>query len=655
MTTSGSIRRGEAVALAALVVLLLALNITPITNNDLFLQLKTGETILTTGHVPRVDDYSALARGRPFIAHEWLTSVLFQLVQAAFGWNGLIALKVLTAIAVAGLLYAAARLLGAPPPIAVPALAFVMILAAWRFMERPHVLTYLNTAAFLLLLARRRSGRPTPLWIFVPIQIAWANLHGGFILGPAIVALAAAGAACDRMSAPAGSRGAPGREARSLAVLSSILLAACVVNPYGPRLLRLPFDLAGSSFMGEIYEWIPPLLTIDFPSASISLSPFASTYMAGAYVAWMILGALSHGLALLAWRREGRTPPGGAFPILLFVFLLCLSLRMNRCVADFALATFPGVAAQGSASLPGWIRQLSIDPAALPSGKPAAVLYSATGVILLLATWFALAGYPIAPSQIRPPGLGIGRNVPVGAADYLSDIGLRGNVFNTYASGAYLVYRLYPGIRVTMDSRNEVYGEDLYRLYARTLTDSDALEDLLGRLRAAAVVLEWPGQGMMTAAATVHRAKSWRPVFFDDVAVIYLRGEAPWAAVAERDGYALLDPALYRGGAIRRENAARALAEAERALSRRRSYIARVMRVDALFGLGRDADARQEIDRILAEKPSLTHVYTNLAWIHLARGERGEAADCFRKALALQPDSPVALQGLSLAQQAGSR
>jgi len=157
----------------------------------------------------------------------------------------------------------------------------------------------------------------------------------------------------------------------------------------------------------------------------------------------------------------------------------------------------------------------------------------------------------------------------------------------------------------------------------------------------------------MTAAATVHRVKDWRPVFFDDVAVIYLRGEAPWTAVAARDGYALLDPALYRGGAIRRENAARALAEAERALTRRRSYIARVMRVDALFGLGRDAEALQEIDRILAEKPSHAHVYTNLAWIRMARGERGEAAACFRKALALQPDSPVALQGLSLAQQAG--
>jgi tetratricopeptide (TPR) repeat protein len=642
------------VALATLAILLLVLNITPITNNDLFLHLKAGDTILTTGSVPRVDDYSALARGRPFIAHEWLASVLFRLVQLAFGWNGLIVLKALTAIMVAGLLYAASRLLGATPPIAVPALAFVMILSAWRFMERPHILTYLNVAVFLLLLARRRSGRRTPLWIFVPIQILWANLHGGFILGPAIVALAATGAALDQTMSPP-PREALAREARSLALLSLVLLAASVVNPYGPRLLRLPFDLTGSSFMGEIYEWLPPLFAVDFWNASISRSPFASTYMALYYVAWMILGVLTHGVTVFLWRRERLIPPGGAFPILLFIAFLFLSMLMNRGVADFALATFPGVAAHGTGSALWLLRRFSIGPAASPDGRPAAALAVVTGVLLLLSTWFALVGYPLGPSLRRSPGLGIGRNIPVGAVDYLAEIGLRGNVFNTYASGAYLIYRLYPDVRVAMDSRNEVYGEELYRLYTRALTDADALEELLNRLHAVAVLLEWPGQGMMTAAATVHRIKSWRPVYFDDIAVVYLRGEAPWAEVEARDGYALLDPALYRGGAIRRENAARALQEAERSLSRRPSYTARVMRIDALLGLGRDDEALREIDRILAEKPPLSHVYTNLAWIRLARGERGEAAACFRKALALQPESQVALQGLSLAQQAASR
>ena len=62
-------------AAAALGILVVALTFTPITNNDLFLHLLTGRLVLETHEVPRVDDYSALARGRPYVAHEWLAAV----------------------------------------------------------------------------------------------------------------------------------------------------------------------------------------------------------------------------------------------------------------------------------------------------------------------------------------------------------------------------------------------------------------------------------------------------------------------------------------------------------------------------------------------------------------------------------------------------
>jgi len=658
--TPGPISRGEAAALLALLLLLLALTLTPITNNDLFIHLKTGETILKTGSVPRVDDYSALARGRPYIAHEWLAGVVFKLVQAAAGWNGLILLKALVAIAVAALLYAAARQTGVPPDTGLPALAFVLILAASRFMERPHIFTSLMIAAFLLLLTRRRRGRRAPVWAFLLLQTVWANLHGGFVLGPVIVALAAAGAALDRFlerhagvgtthraregaglpPPPASSTPAPGREAASFGLLAIGLVLVSLVNPYGPRLLKFPFALTGSSFMGEIYEWLPPLVALDFRNGTMTPSPYASTYMALYYLAWIGFGILSFGLVAARWRRGHPLPQGATFAVLVFALFLILSLRMNRNVADFALATFPGV--------------MTAFTAARGDGRRPSLLPWIATALLLVAGWFAVMGYPYSPALRRSPGLGIGRNIPVAAADYLAGIGVRGNVFNTYASGGYLIDRLYPAVRVAMDSRNDVYGEDLYRQYSRALSDADALDALLDRLDAAAILLEWPNQGMMTAAAAVHRLKGWTPVFFDDVAVIYLRADGPWAGVAERDGYTLLDPALYRGGAIRHENAARALAEAERALAQGGSYIARVIRIDALYGLKRDSEALQDEDRLLKEDPPLFHIYTHLGWIRLARGDRAEAAARFRRALHYQPDSQLAMQGLSLAQGAAS-
>ena len=59
--------------------------------------------------------------------------------------------------------------------------------------------------------------------------------------------------------------------------------------------------------------------------------------------------------------------------------------------------------------------------------------------------------------------------------------GIRGSSFNTYGAGAYLVFRLYPQVRVGMDSRNDVYGEELYAEYRRALLDPEALREVLNR------------------------------------------------------------------------------------------------------------------------------------------------------------------------------
>ncbi|HKQ98084.1 MAG TPA: hypothetical protein VJV75_09425, partial [Candidatus Polarisedimenticolia bacterium] len=134
---------------AALVLLAAALSLTPITNNDLFLHLRTGSIVLATGSVPKVDDYSVLARGRPFVAHEWLAGVLFRLTETAFGAHGLdalILLKALLTIVTLGVLWRTARTLGADPRVAAACGAFVIFLAAARVLERPHLFSYLLTA-----------------------------------------------------------------------------------------------------------------------------------------------------------------------------------------------------------------------------------------------------------------------------------------------------------------------------------------------------------------------------------------------------------------------------------------------------------------------------------------------------------------------------
>ncbi|MGH9798722.1 MAG: hypothetical protein ACRD5D_11250, partial [Candidatus Polarisedimenticolia bacterium] len=263
---------------------------------------------------------------------------------------------------------------------------------------------------------------------------------------------------------------------------------------------------------------------------------------------------------------------------------------------------------------------------------------------LALAAWFGFNGYPYRPGSRRPPGVGLSGNIPVGAADYLEANGVRGAVFNSYGAGPYLIWRLYPEVRVVMDSRNDVYGEDLYARYRRALRDPAALGEMLRQVDAAAVLLDWVGGGDLKTARLLRQSTDWRPVYFDDAALVYLRADGPHRELVERDGYALLDPARFRPGGLRPEEAPRALEESERAIRAGRApAVARIMKVDALLALDRRAEALQEEARIRSQLP---YIHTWLGDMHLALGDRERAATRYRQALALHPGWPGALRGL---------
>src|SRR6266481_2314700 len=56
------------------------------TDPDYWLHQTTGRLIDQTHSVPRTDPYSSTAYGQPWIAHEWLTELVFATVQAHAGF-----------------------------------------------------------------------------------------------------------------------------------------------------------------------------------------------------------------------------------------------------------------------------------------------------------------------------------------------------------------------------------------------------------------------------------------------------------------------------------------------------------------------------------------------------------------------------------------
>ena len=233
--TSRAVPRGVAAAAAVcLVMLAMAVGINPISSNDIWLHITTGRLILERHAVPTVDEYSFTRSGAPYVAHEWLAQVIFAILHAVGGIGALIALKPLALAAAAVLVALTARELGAPPTASFWSGALAIVSMSSHLYTRPHLFTFVGLAATGWLLARRRRGDRRASWALVGIELLWANLHGGFVLG--IVLAAAMGA---------------------FTVAGAMALAA-MINPRGPGLYSFLVTSSDPEHRRLIQEWFSP-------------------------------------------------------------------------------------------------------------------------------------------------------------------------------------------------------------------------------------------------------------------------------------------------------------------------------------------------------------------------------------------------------------
>jgi hypothetical protein len=109
--------------------------------------------------------------------HEWLWGVgyaaLYGLAPQLVAWANLALLVAILALGYAiALRHAGSRLAAGA------ALWAGAATAHWFFDIRPHEVTLAFVA--LVILTRERPGAP---WLWPPLMVLWANLHGGFVFG----------------------------------------------------------------------------------------------------------------------------------------------------------------------------------------------------------------------------------------------------------------------------------------------------------------------------------------------------------------------------------------------------------------------------------------------------------------------------------------
>jgi hypothetical protein len=412
----------------------------PDTDPDYWWHVRTGRVIWEMRALPKVDIYSHTAAGRPWVMHEWLTELLLYWVQRHGGYIANELIFGVLAACTWGTVYRLCRLNGMGEPGAA-------LLALWSFRMacgsvnvRPQVLTALFAALYALVIALYLRGERRWLWSLPPLMVLWVNLHGGYVIGLVLLGIALGSMLLERL------RGQPSPPLKPALAVGALTLAATLLNPHGLAALAYPFSYAGvaNASMRYISEWQSP----DFHSLYFLL--FAAALLLGCFVG---VGPSSLGLTGTLW----------------FLVLSLMGLLSVRHIMLFAIVGVPVLASRLVDMVP-YLR------------KP---LQEWQHPRLALAFWLVpVATIAIFLRQGNEPQFGrepSSRTYPAGAVEYLQGEQARGELFNAYAWGGYLIYKLYPQWPVFIDGRADVYGDALMDEYVKVSRLQEGWEEVLCR------------------------------------------------------------------------------------------------------------------------------------------------------------------------------
>jgi hypothetical protein len=143
---------------------------------------------------------------------------------------------------------------------------------------------------------------------------------------------------------------------------------------------------------------------------------------------------------------------------------------------------------------------------------------------LLALNYFLVSSAIVALVLLAPKERGWRENLapglfPVAAADLVADRYPGRRLFNDFDSGGFLIFRLYPGTLVSIDGRNQVYGEEIMRRYLQTYFVSRGWEQFLRDCDPEVIL--WPSGSPF--AILVGKLPEWRQVFADETASVFVK------------------------------------------------------------------------------------------------------------------------------------
>jgi len=481
---------------AAIIAVTTLFLLTIIGDPDFFWHLKTGEWIWQNKELPAHDPFSytspslASARERFILTSYWLSQVGYHLIHSAAGMPGIVVLRFLVIGALLAVL--TKRRQGDSTLYLGLLLIFVTTLLKIYPADRPQVFSFLFFGVLLLLLDRIRQGVPTSHYWLPALMLLWANTHGGYILGQAIIVLYIVMEGV-KFLRPGMLRPMAQEAYRKLLLAGAAGIACSFINPNTYHAWTAMKSL--TSYMMSI--------NIEYMS---SLELFLRLNEYGMLPYWLLLLLTAIGV-LVNIKKIDITEAA------LLAATGYFSFTQIRYIPFFLVATVPvaGRLLSGKRVLP-WAR--------------AVVLFAA------ICTSLFFSRNELGNIQRIGSGRWISNSqFPVQASEFISSRKLAGNMYNDYSWGGYLIWRLGPERKVFIDGR--ALYEDVFALWAsisaaeaRSYGGVPFWKSVLAGYKVRYIVIpfydRFTGE-MVPLVNALLRDKDWVPVFIDLNSMVFVQ------------------------------------------------------------------------------------------------------------------------------------
>jgi hypothetical protein len=393
---------------------------------DFWWHLATGRYIIENKSLPEDDPFTYTThepiteREKSILRGNWLSEVIFYKIYTLWRFKGIIILRSLILMLFLIFVFMNIKKQGLSDLTALILLFGVFLITKKFTAERPQLFTFLIFSVIHYLLEDCRINASKRIYLIPLLLMLLSNMHPGYIICIVLVTVYLVGEGIQAFINKGGKSGF----FTNLLIIWFLTVFLSMLNPNGATMLTRIFSIHGIHTRG-IYEWLSPF--------SLYLMKFKQPdYPFFVFLAFSIL-------ILKYLKRIGITP------LLLFIIFTIMGMVSARYLIFYMSGISPVLAKiitnlRNERFLKRLLNGLKEREGLLY------LTFCITGIFLVfnILPSFAKDDYNVDTKFYAPKG----------AADFLTNVEIKGNMFNEYGFGGYLIWRLYPNKKVFIDGRN---------------------------------------------------------------------------------------------------------------------------------------------------------------------------------------------------------